>query len=129
MIFRNVDSVQLGSTAITTVTSIAVTQRRTRIQFSGDNDAFRTVDRPGACAVEVTVHLGDPDQAMGLDGLAGALSFVWKDAQGQTDKTVTISNCSVIGVSGTVAHDAASQAAVTLAAESSDGVTDPVSIA
>jgi len=128
-VFKNVSSVTLGGTAVYGVQSIRVTKKRAEIHASGDADVYEPIAEVGAAGVSGTITTLDPTDAEALDGVSGTLSFVWKDAKGSTDKTVTIANVVVTGIANSVAHDSASSASVSFIASSSDGTTDPVTIA
>lgn len=128
-VFKNVSNVTLAGTALYGVQAVRVVKKRPEIHASGDADVFEPIAEVGSASVSGTIVTLDPAGAEALDGLSGTLSFVWKDAKGAADKTVTISNVIVTGVSNSVAHDAASSASVAFIASSSDGATDPVAIA
>jgi len=128
-VFTNVSDVTLGSIAVRGVLSVRVIKRRSEIHASGDADLYEPVAEVGACSVSGTIVTLDPTDAQEMDGQRGTLSFLWSDARGTADKTVTIANVVITGAANTVRHDKASSASVSFIAASSDGVTDPVSIA
>jgi len=128
-VFTNVSNVALGSVAVEGVLSVRVMKRRPEVRAAGDADLYEPVAEAGPCAVSGTIVTLDPTGAAALDGRRGTLSFVWSCARGQADKTVTIANVTIAATDNTVRHDKASLAAASFLASSSDGVTDPVSIA
>jgi len=127
--FKNVKTVTIGSTPMYGVQSVTVSKDRAVIQAAGDGDTYVPIARAGTCAVSGSIATVDPTDADSWDGLAGTLSFVYTDAQGTTDKTVTIVGVSITSVNQGVSRDAPSSGSVSFVAESADGTTDPVSIA
>lgn len=127
-VFTDVSDVTLGGVPVRGVLSVRVMKRRAEVRSAGDGDLYEPLAEAGACAVSGSLVTLDPTDAEGIDGLAGTLSFVWRDARGAAPKTVTVANVVVTGTGSTVRHDRPSAASAQFIASSADGVTDPVSI-
>jgi hypothetical protein len=127
-VYHNPKTVTIGSTSITGVQSITISQPRTEVHSAGDADAYESVAVYSTARTTGAIVLADPLQADSVAGSSGTLSFVWTDVRGTTDKTVTVSGCQLGGWSSEVARNDASVAVVPFIAASEDG-TDPVSIA
>jgi len=127
-VFTDVSNVALGGAAINGVVSVQLVKRREEFRAGGDAELYETVAEAGPCSVAGTIVTLDPAAAEAIDGLAGTLSFVWKDAKGAADKTVTVSNVVITGTGSLVGHNKASSASISFIASSSDGAADPVSI-
>ena len=123
--YEDISTCTLGTTSITTVKSISVSETRPLTPESGDADSQASALIEGAAAITGTIVLADVSQARALRGQSGTLSFVNKGASGESDKTVTIVNCHVGDISETSRHAASAGAIVSFAAHSSDGSTSP----
>ena len=128
-VFTDVCNAALGGAAINGVVSVQLVKRREEFRAGGDGELYETVAEAGPCSIAGTIVTLDPAAAGAIDGLAGTLSFVWKDAKGAADRTVTVSNVQVTGTCGAVGGNKASSASISFIASSSDGLADPVSIA
>ena len=127
-VFTDVSGASLGGVAINVVVSVELVKRREEFRAGGDGELYETVAEAGPCSVAGTIVTLDPAAAGAIDGLGGTLSFVWKDAKGAADKTVTVSNVRVTGTGGAVGGGKGSSASISFVASSGDGLADPVSI-
>ena len=127
-VYHNPTSVTIGSTSVTGVQSITISQPRSEIHSAGDADTHESVAVYSTVRTTGTIILADPFQADSIAGSSGTLSFTWTDVRGSTNKVVTVSDCQLGGWSSEVARNDASVAVVPFIAASEDG-TDPVSIA
>ena len=121
-VYHNPSDVALGTTAITGVQSIVVSVRYHEIHAAGDDDTHESVARYTTARTSGMITLLDPASADAVQGQSGTLSFTWKDAKGDDDKTVTIANCSLGGYEATVARDAASTVTLPFIAESAPDI-------
>lgn len=128
-VFKNVTTVTLGETVFYGCTGVTVNRSAPEIHASADADVYEGTATIGTITCGGTITGLDPNIADTFVGLTGSLSFVWKDSQGTTDKTVTIVGVTIAGVDQTASHDASSGATLRFVAESADGTIDPVSIA
>ena len=127
-VFSDVSDVELAGAAVSGVQSIAVIRRGAEIRAAGDEDVYESVARAGPAGLSGTIELADIAQAEALGDAAGTLTFVWRNARGQTDRTVTVAGVSITGVELSAGHQQASKASVSFVAESADGVTDPIAV-
>ena len=116
-VYHNPTTVTIGSTSITGVQSIAVSEDMAEIHASGDSDTHESVARYGTARTSGTITLVDPVSAEAASGTTGTLSAVLTDAKGATNKTLTIANCSIGPWNATVPRDAASTCTLTFIAE------------
>jgi len=128
-VFVNVESVVLGSTSLVGVQEISYNKTWTEIHASADADTHETVAEGGVCSVRGTIAFTAPNMAEDIDGESGTLSFTVKSGAGLADETVTITGVTITGSGGSVRHRAASAGTVSFIARSTDGTTDPVTIA
>jgi hypothetical protein len=122
-VYHNPQSVTLGSSSITGVQSIVVSVRYKEIHAAGDDDTHESVARYTTGRTSGTITLLDPVSAGSVQGQTGTLSFTWKDVKGASDKSVSISGCSIGGYDATVSRDAASAVTLPFVAESVPVIT------
>ena len=122
-VYHNPNTVIIGTTAISGVVSIAVSQSFAEIHAAADDDTHESVARHTTGRTRGTITLVDPTEAEAAAGTTGTLSFVWTDVKGGSDKTVTIQNCSIGGWEANVGRDAASVATMTFVAEAAPNIT------
>ena len=122
-VYHNPKDVTLDSTPITGVQSVVVSIRYDEVHAAGDADTHESVARYTTARTSGTIVLLDPTSADAVKGQTGTLSFLWQDVKAGSDKTVTISNCSIGGYEATVARDAASRVTLPFIAESAPSIT------
>jgi hypothetical protein len=129
-VYHNPKNVMLGSTAITGVVSVAVSQTYGELHAAADSDVHESLAVRTTGRTTGTLGLLDPVQAQALAGSSGTLSFVWSNAAGgtSTDKTVTITGCAFAGWNGQVSREQASRAVLSFIAAKPDG-SNPVGVA
>jgi hypothetical protein len=127
-VYHNPKNVMLGTTPITGVVAVAVSQAYGELHAAADTDVHESVAVHTTGRTTGTIALLDPVQAQAVGGLSGTLTFVWTNAAGANDKTVTITGCSMAGWDGQVGRDQASRAVLKFVAAKADG-SNPVSIA
>ena len=127
-VYHNPKNVTLGATPITGVVAVALAQQHGELHAAADNDVHESVAVHTTGQTNGAIVLLDPVQAQAIAGTTGTLSFVWSNAAGSGDKTVTITGCSIAGWEGQVGRDGASRATLRFIAAKTDG-SNPVGIA
>ena len=125
-VFSDISDVSLGSTDIHGVESVKLIRRRREFRASGDGQLYDSAVCGNTCEISGSIITPDLAAAEALDGLCGTLSFVWKAGGEGNDKTVTITNITVMGVDIRMTARNKSSAQVYFSAASPDGITDPV---
>ncbi len=128
-VFGDVSDVTLAGRSVSGVMSISIARRGKEVHWAGDGELYESLARSVVEGVSGTIVLLDPAQGEALHSVAGTMSFIWRDARGQGDKTVTISGVTVSACDSDCGGRIASKASLVFTAESADGVTDPVTIA
>ena len=127
---RDPHNVTIGSQAVTDVLTIDYGLRRTPIQGRSDDDVYDTVAEYGGGSVGGVVTFRDAVQAKLFSEQQGdTLTANFKATGGGADKVLTITGVSTGAYGGSVVRDGISTFAVPFVAASSDGTTNPVSIA
>ena len=121
-VYHNPTGVTLGGSPITGVVSITVSQSFSEIHAAADDDTHESVARYTTGRTSGVIRLVDPTQAEAASGGTGDLVFTWTDAQGGSDKTVTVANCSAGRWEAEVGRDAASAATLSFIAESAPAI-------
>ena len=128
-VFKDVRDVTLGGSPVAGVETVHVIKQRREVRAAGDGDLFEDVAAAGACSVSGAITTTDPAAAASQDGRAGTLSFVWKDGGLGEDRTVTVSDVTILAIDVRAALGRPSSGVISFVAAGSDGMTDPVSIA
>ena len=111
--YDNPQSVTIGSTSITGVTSISISEELSPIVVAADDDTVTGIARYSAThRVSGTITLVDPIVADTVVGATGTLAFTVRQVNGSTNKTCTLANASVGGSNANISRDSA--AGVTL---------------
>ncbi len=115
--YHNPKTLAIGSNFFGVV-SISVGTQYSEIHASADADAHESVARHGTARTSGTITFVDPAEALAAANHQGTMTFVWTDAKGSADITVTITNCSTGGYDTTVSRDSAASASLSFIAES-----------
>ena len=128
--YVNVFNVTHGTDVLTTVQSVTVNDTVQRIQASGDNDKRATFQAKGMGDLTGTIEIQDQFQAEAIKNKAGAtLTFDAEGEAGSAVKRVTILNVEFFGYAGGDRHNAVNGFTINWGAKSSDGVTNPMTVA
>ena len=131
--FFNPHKVTHGAVSIANCREASVRQRAGDVaHLIGDAKAFPACTAAFGPVTELDILTEDVAAALAIaPGACAALSFKLADAQGGADKTVTAQNAVYLGAAETFAggKPEAGPAAMRFACSSSDGGTNPLSIA
>ena len=127
-VFSDVSNVTFGAAVIHGVQRIVVARSRQEVRARGDGDLYDSLARAGGEQLSGSIELLDPAQAAAVSGAPATLSFTWRDARRQQDKTVTITGVSFTGAELSSGPRTPSGASLRFLAESSGGITDPLSV-
>ena len=126
-VFTDVANVTLAAATVGGVQRIELIARRRTLQALGDGELYEQ-ELPGAYRLTGRIVTADLAAAAELDAAAGTLAFTWQAGGGGADKSVTLTDVRVVGVTLTGGHGGPSQAEIHLAV-APDGVTNPLTIA
>ena len=122
-VYKNPTGVTIGSTTLTGVVAITVGTTYSEIHARADGEAHETVARAGAASTRGTIAFVDPTQAESAKGEQGTLAFTWTDVKGSTNKSVSITNASIVSWDSNVSMDGASSASAAFIAEAAPSIT------
>ena len=91
-------SVLIGTTAITTVSSVSVNENHSTGSFAGDDDNY-AMGWDGAATVSANLQLADIGQAKTCLGYSGVLTITHAAAGSGSDTTTSVSDMKVVSMS------------------------------
>lgn len=108
-----------GSTPVTGVVSVSVNVTMAEIHGAADDETHEGVARHGTARTSGTITTLDPEEADGLSGTTGDLTFRAMDVKGGSPgyKTCTIADASFGGWNATITRDGVSACSVPFIAE------------